>query len=157
MSKAPQIVHFTETRVAELQHRGDPRRLGATIRKFIEWRKQNGLSPHVSDTFNIFYDDEVFTDPSSYRLGLCAAIEQDVEPNSFGVVSRTIPGGRCAILRHVGSEHTLGASIAYLCSEWLTDSGETASDDFPLFCHRVEFFPDVPEDEAVTDLYLPLK
>jgi len=29
--------------------------------------------------------------------------------------------------------------------------------DFPLFMQRVAFFPDVPDSEAVTDIYLPLR
>jgi len=29
--------------------------------------------------------------------------------------------------------------------------------DFPLYVQRVKFFPEVPEHEAVTDAFLPLK
>jgi len=29
--------------------------------------------------------------------------------------------------------------------------------DFPLYCQRISFFPDVPEHETVTDIFLPLK
>ena len=43
----------------------------------------------------------------------------------------------------------------FLYREWLPDSGEELR-DFPLYCERVSFFPDVPEREAITDLYLPL-
>jgi AraC family transcriptional regulator len=150
------IVDFPERRVAVFEHRGDPRRIGASIRKFIEWRKANGLSPRVSDTFNLFYDDETQTDPENFRMDLCASLEHDVEANSFGIISKTIPGGRCAMLRHIGSDDTLRATVACLYSEWLPQSGEEPR-DFPLFCQRVRFFPDVPEHEAVTDVYLPLK
>jgi AraC family transcriptional regulator len=141
------IVDFEETRVAALEHRGDTRHLGASIRKFIQWRKENGLSPRASDTFNVFYDD---------GLDLCVSTERDVASNSSGIIGKTIPGGRCALLRHVGSDDTFGETVAYLYSEWLPQSGEELR-DFPLFCRRVEFFPDVPEHEAVTDVYLPLK
>jgi AraC family transcriptional regulator len=72
------------------------------------------------------------------------------------VIAKLIPAGRCAVLRHVGSDDTLGQTIAYLYSEWLPQSGAELR-DFPLFCERVEFFPDVPEHEAVTDVYLPLR
>jgi AraC family transcriptional regulator len=148
MSRQVKIVEFAETRVAALEHRGDWRRLNVSLRKFIEWRRQNGLPPRISDTYNIFHEGD--------DIDLCASTDRDVESNSFGVVAKTIPGGRCAMLRHIGSEGTLGLSIAYLCSEWLPESGESLR-DFPLFCHRVEFFPDVPAHEAVTDLYLPLE
>ena len=29
--------------------------------------------------------------------------------------------------------------------------------DFPLYFQRVSFFPDVPEHEAITDVFLPLR
>jgi AraC family transcriptional regulator len=150
------IVNFPDTRVAALEQRGDPRLLGNSIRTFIEWRKQNNLSPNVSATFNIAYDDPDETDPNAFRFDLCAAIERSIADNPFGIVEKTIPGGRCALLRHVGSEDHLAQSVRYLCLEWLPHSGEELR-DFPLYFQRVSFFPDVPEHETVTDVYLPLK
>jgi DNA gyrase inhibitor GyrI len=41
------------TPVAILEHRGDRATLGATIERFIAWRKAAGLSPETSSTFNI--------------------------------------------------------------------------------------------------------
>lgn len=149
------IVDFQETPVAMLTHRGDPARLGDTIRRFIAWRKERGLSPHVSDTYNLFHGNPYETPPSEFRLDLCASTEQPVEPNDTGVVSSVLPAGRCARLRHIGSDDGLDASMSYLYGEWLPANGETLR-DFPLFCRRVQFFPDVSEREAITELYLPL-
>jgi AraC family transcriptional regulator len=150
------IVTFPETRVAVLEHRGDPARIGDSVRTFIEWRKQNGASPKVSATFNVLYDDPNETSPDQFRLDLCAGIERPVADNPFGVVEKKIPAGRCAVLRHVGSDDTLGESLRYLYSTWLPASGEEPR-DFPLFLQRVRFFPDVPEHEAVLDVFLPLR
>ena len=150
------IVNFNDTKVAVLEHRGDPRLIGNSVRRFIEWRKQNRGSPKISATFNIYYDNASEAAPEDYRLGICAAIDKDVADNPFGVTSGMIPGGRCAVLRHFGSDDTLGETVSYLYSEWLPDSAEELR-DFPLYCQRVEFFPDVPENEAITDLFLPLK
>ncbi len=149
------IVDFPETRVAALEHRGDPRRLGDSIRAFIAWRRGNGLPPRVSATFNVLYDDPTTTRPEAFRLDLCAATSRPVAENPFGVVGKTIPGGRCARLRHVGSDDTLGEAVRYLYSTWLPASGEELR-DFPLFVQRVRFFPDVPEAEAVSEVHLPL-
>lgn len=147
------IQDFPETRVAVLEHRGDPRRIGDSIRQFIEWRKQNRLPPRVSATFNLLYAPT--ESPDDFRLDLCAAITSDIVPDSSGVTQRSIPAGRCAVLRHVGSDDTLGAAIHYLYSTWLPKSGEEPR-NFPLFVRRVRFFPDVPEHEALTELYLPI-
>jgi AraC family transcriptional regulator len=151
------IVDFAATRVAVLEHHGDPNRIGDTIRSFIEWRKQNGFPPKVSATFNLFYGgDPDDTDPEQFRLDLCAAIDRPVAPNEIGVVERTIPAGRCAVLRHIGSDDTLAQTMRYLYATWLPASGEEPR-DFPLFAQRVRFFPDVPEHEAVVDVFLPLR
>ena len=155
-AKQVEIVVFGETKVGVLEHRGDPRRIGDTIRTFIEWRRETHLPPGVSATFNLLYGDPATTPPDEFRLDLCAAVKGDVAPNAFGVIGGTIPRGRCAVLRHVGSGDTFGATFKYLYSEWLPRSGEEPR-DFPLFLRRVRFFPDVPEHEAVTDVYLPLK
>ena len=150
------LITFKETKVAVLEHRGDPNLIGNSVRKFIEWRKQNNLLPQVSATFNILYDNRSQTSPDDYRFDICASTRRDVADNPFGVVEKTIPSGRCAVLRHIGSDANLGESITYLYSKWLPLSGEEPR-DFPLFLQRVSFFPDVPQHEAITDVFLPLK
>lgn len=150
------IVNVDETRVAVLEHRGDPQLIGDSIRTFIDWRRQNGLSPKVSATFNILYDNPAEVEPENYRLDLCAAVDGEVAVNEQGVIAKTIPGGRCAVLHHVGPDDTLGETIGYLYAEWLPQSGEEPG-DFPAYLQRVSFFPDVPETEAVTDIFLPLR
>ncbi len=134
------IVDFPATRVAALEHRGDPRRLGASIRRFIEWRKANRLPPRLSDTFNIAYDDPEQTPAEDFRFDLCAATERDIEPNDNGVVAKTIPAGRCAVIRHIGSDDLLVTTVAFLYAEWLPVSGEEPR-DFPLYFQRVSFSP----------------
>lgn len=148
------LMDFPETLVAALEHRGDPNRIGDSIRSFIAWRKQHHLHPSRHATFNIFYDDPYQVAPEDYRIDLCVAVDRDIPGD--GIVHKIIPAGRCALLRHIGSDDHLHASIAYLYSEWLPQSGEEPR-DFPLFAQRVTFFPDVPEHEAVVDVFLPLR
>ena len=144
---------------------GDPRRhagtpwrelqLGDSIRTFIEWRKVNRLPPKLSATFNIAYDVPDEVPAGEFRFGLCAATDRPIAPNDSGVREMVIPAGRCALLRHVGSDDRLGDSIRHLYGAWLPTSGEETR-DFPLFMQRVRFFPDVADSDAVTDIYLPL-
>lgn len=150
------IIDFNEIKIAALEHRGDPKLIGDSIRKFIEWRKLHQLSPRVSDTFNILYDDPFDTEPEKFRLDICVSTERELAAPALGIVSKIIPNGRCATLRHIGSDDTFGAALSFLYSEWLPQSGEELR-DFPLYCQRVSFFPDVPEHKAVTDVFLPLK
>lgn len=150
------LVEVPDTRVAALEHRGDPARIGESVRAFIEWRRAMGLSPQTSATFNILYDDPAAVAPQDFRIDLCAATDADVPPNRAGIVAKTIPSGRCAVLRHVGSDDGLGRAIRHLYGTWLPHSGE-ALRDHPLYCQRVKFFPEVPEHESVFDVFLPLQ
>ena len=65
-------------------------------------------------------------------------------------------GGRCAVLRVVGNTDNLEPAALYLYRDWLPASGEEAR-EFPIYCQRLSFFPEVPEHEAVAELFLPLK
>ncbi|MEY2930215.1 MAG: hypothetical protein RL033_964 [Pseudomonadota bacterium] len=150
-----QLRNFPETRSAVLPHRGDPALLGESLRRFIDWRQENRLPPARSATFNLLYDDPGDTPPEQFRLDLCAATDAAVAANRHGVVPYTLPAGRCAVLRHVGPDDTLGSSLRYLYCEWLPQSGE-ALRDFPLFLQRLSFLPDVPERELTSDIFLPL-
>jgi AraC family transcriptional regulator len=150
------IVDFPVTPVAAARHLGDPARIGDAVRRLIAWRKENALPPKVSATFNILYDNPETTPASEFRFDVCAATPREVGPNAHGVAGQVIDGGRCAVLRHVGSDDLLAQAVHYLYADWLPQSGEEAR-DYPLFVQRVTFFPDVPENEAVTDIFLPLK
>jgi AraC family transcriptional regulator len=150
------VVEFATTRVAVLEHRGDPAQLDASVQRFVAWRRQNDLPPAASATFNILYDKLPASDPSEFRFDLCAATDRDIAANEFGIISKTIPGGKCAVLRHVGSEAGLGETLYCLYAQWLPDSGEELR-NFPVFFQRVSFFPEVPAHQAVTDVFLPLE
>jgi len=149
------IVDFPAVKVALLEHRGSPERYGETLRVFIGWRRRTGLSPAVSATYNVVYDDPSTTPPDEHRFGLAAATDRPIAPNDEGVTGATLPAGRCAVIRHHGSDDLLGHTLRFLYAEWLPQSGE-ALRDVPLVFQRVSFFPDVPEAEAITDVFLPL-
>ncbi|WP_296227008.1 AraC family transcriptional regulator [Ralstonia sp. UBA689] len=151
-----EIVQREDVPVAAIEHRGSPAQLGDTIRAFIAWRREHRLSPAVSATYNIVYNNPDDVPPEAFRMDICAAARAPIAPNAAGIVGKTLAGGRYAVLRHTGSDDTLDQSAAYLYAEWLPGSGE-ALRDAPLLFQRVRFYPDVPEHEAVTDILLPLK
>lgn len=151
------IIEFPTTTVAALEHRGPVELLNDSVGQFIAWRKQSKLSPvTTSSTFGIAYDDPKSTPPEDFRFDICGSIADAVPQNPQGVVTKVIPGGRCAMLRHKGSHDTMDPKVYYLYGEWLPDSGELLR-DFPCFFHYQNFFPEVAEHELITDIYLPLK
>lgn len=86
----------------------------------------------------------------------CVGTDRPIEANGERIKAGEIPGGRCAVLRVVGNTGNLEPAALYLHRDWLPASGEEAR-DFPIYCQRLSFFPEVPEHEAVAELFLPLK
>ena len=82
--------------------------------------------------------------------------ERPIDPDWGGIEAGVIPAGRCAVLTVVGQTDDLERAALYLYRDWLPASGEEAR-DFPLYCQRLSFFPEVPAHETVAELFLPLK
>ena len=150
-----EIIDFPETLVAAIEHRGTPDSEHESVRRLIAWRIEHGYPPARHRTFGIHFDDPLTTSPELYRADFCISVEQEIAPNSHGVVNKMIPGGRCAKLRHFGSRENIQAA-RYLVETWLPQSGE-ALRGFPLIFHYVNVGPDISEEDFVTDLYLPIK
>jgi AraC family transcriptional regulator len=151
-----EIINFPETKIAVYEHYGPPHTLKNSITKFIEWRRAKKLPPHKHATYNILYDDPTITADDEYRFDLCCAVSRDLSDPDHGIVMKSIPAGKCAKIRHTGPDHLLDDKVRYLIGDWFTVSNE-ALRDFPIFFERVSFFPDVPEREMITDIYLPLE
>lgn len=151
------IIDFEETMVAVYEHRGAPALIFESVREFIDWRKTSGLSPiATSRTFGVVYDDPETTKPDAFRFDVCGEVDATVPQNPQGVITKRIPAGRCATVRHFGSPDRIAESAYYLYRNWLPESDEELR-DFPMFFHYVKKVPDVSEHEQITDVYLPLK
>lgn len=150
-----ELVDFPETPLMVLMHRGDPTLLGETIRRFIDWRRAHKLPPQRFATFNLAYDDPATTPAEAYRFGLGVATHQNYPSDDSGLAPLTIPAGRCAKIRHIGPDSGIAGAVLFLYRVWLPQSGLIPR-DFPLFFQRVTLFPDVPEADMVTDIFLPI-
>ena len=150
-----QVVVFPETKVAAVEHRGPPQMEHETARRLIAWRQRHQLDRDRHRSYGVHYTDPYTTPPADHRVDFCLSIEFDVAPNEEGVLNKVIPGGRCALARHLGSRAHNAAAV-FLYREWLPQSGETLG-DFPIFFHYVNVGPEVKEHDMITDVYLPLR
>lgn len=149
------IVEFPETRIAAVEHRGGPDTEHETARRLIEWRIANRLSPQHHRTFGIHHTDPRTTPAADQRVDFAVEFEPDVPANRYGVVGKCIPGGRCAVARHMGSRASNSTAVAPF-ELWLPQSAE-ALRDFPIFFHYVSVGLDLKASDMVTDVYLPLR
>lgn len=78
-----------------------------------------------------------------------------IAPNPFGVREITIPGGRCAMLRHAGSTDHINETIHPFYRDWLPQRSEQLA-EHPLFFHYLSAYPETPMDQWQTAIYIPL-
>ena len=151
------IVNFPEVKVAALEHYGPPGLVNESVRRFIEWRMHSGQSPAASSrTFGIPYSNPDTTPAQEFRFAICGEIHEAVAPNEFGVHQIVIPGGRCVVVRHAGSPDHIGETIYPIYRDWLPASGEELRDQ-PLFFNYLSAYPETPQDQWQTDVYVPLQ
>lgn len=150
-----ELVDFPETRVAAIEHLGSTANIYDSTRKLIEWRQQNRVPPTPAHrTYGVHHDLRTHAE-SGYRMDICVSFDREVAPNPQGVVVKTIPGGRCARVRYIGSRDYIPV-VAPLFNDWLSQSGEQLR-DFPIFFHYVNVGPEVRDHDMITDVYLPLR
>ncbi|WP_334597580.1 AraC family transcriptional regulator [Pseudomonas alvandae] len=151
------IVECPGIKVATLEHRGPPGLVNESVRQFIKWRVRSGQSPvATSRTFGIPYGNPDTTPPHAFRFAICGEIDEEVAPNEFGVQPLVIPGGRYVVVRHAGSPDHIGETIYPIYRDWLPASGEELRDQ-PLFFHYLSVYPETPQDQWQTDVYVPLQ
>ncbi|NVK22920.1 MAG: GyrI-like domain-containing protein [Kangiellaceae bacterium] len=151
------IIDFNQLQVALLSHTGAPKKLNHSIANFIEWRKSTNYSPiTTSRTFGIAYNDPNAVAEEDFKFDVCASVTEAISENPQGVTNSIIPHGRCATLIHYGSHDLMGDKIYYLYRDWLPQSGESLR-SYPCFFEYKNFFPQVPESELVTIIYLPIE
>lgn len=150
-----ELVQYPATEVALLVHTGPVQQLRLSIGKFIQWRKQHGVSPARHKTFNFLYDDPNTTVPEQFRFGLASEFSGQVPANDVGVHNARIPAVTCARVRYMGSDDQLADIVHYLYRHWIHEQNAEPA-DFPLFYERIQFYPDVPASQAITDVYLPV-
>jgi len=149
------IVDFPRVRVAAVEYLGPEQQVFSATRKLIEWRRENKVPSSAGCTYGVVYSDPVSADPEMYRFDVCVSYDKEIAPNTRDVISKVIPPGRCALVRHNGSRDKIPA-VDYLYREWLPDSQETLR-DYPVFFHYLNVGPDVSDEDMITDVYLPIQ
>jgi AraC family transcriptional regulator len=146
-------VNFSSTRMAVVEHVGPRAQVPVALLKLNEWREANADKHRIGAAYGIYPCNPETTPPEQFRAEFGLAVDRAVTGEH--VVNKSIPGGRCAVLRNVGA-YDATAAATWLYRQWLPDSGEQLR-PFPMFCEFVNFGIDVPENAKTIDIYLPLR
>lgn len=146
-----------ERRLAVLEHRGDPKKVGDSVNQLIHWAKSQSmdLKPKPGEAFGLAYDDPKITPPQEFRFDLGITVPSQVKLEGK-IVEKFLPAGRYAVVMHKGSREGIGETIYHLYHDWLPNSGEELGDLPCVFCYY-NFDHEVAETELLTECWLLLK
>jgi len=151
------IKNRDKTRLAVVEHRGDPQFIAESVNKLIEWAKKQSinLKPKPGESFAIAYDDPKTTPAAEFRLDLGIKIPENLKLDG-DIIEQYLPAGRYAIALHKGSRDNIGDTVYSLYRDWLPNSNEQLGDLPCIFCYY-NFEHEVAETELLTECLLLLK
>ncbi len=152
------IVVFESIDLAVYQHRGPVALLAQSIQQFIQWRRREKLSPKISRTFNLVYDDPSQVQPQDYRFDLAVEIKDAHKNLNFAdnISKQTLATRHCAYCRHIGSDQNIGQTVQSLIV-FVKNHQDWQVSAEPVIFERITFFPDVSENKMITDVFLSLQ
>jgi AraC family transcriptional regulator len=152
-----EVKNLAARRLAVLEHRGDPKLVGDSVNKLINWAKAQpiNLKPKAGEAFGFAYDDPKLTPAADFRFDLAITIPEQLNLKGE-IIEKRLPAGRYAVAMHKGSRDNIGNTIYALYRDWLPNSGEELSDLPCIFCYY-NFDHEVAETELLTECWLLLK
>jgi len=151
------IKNIGARRLAVLEHRGDPNKMGDSLNKLIGWTKAQSmnLKPKAGEAFGFAYDDPKITPPEDFRFDFALTVPEGLKL-SGDIIEKQLPAGRYAVAMHKGSRDNIGDTVYGLYHDWLPKSNEELGDLPCIFCYY-NFDHEVAETESLTECWLLLK
>ncbi|WP_419778957.1 AraC family transcriptional regulator [Maridesulfovibrio sp.] len=144
-----------ETQVVFIRHMGPYFEVPKAWDKLCGWGYGNGLIKADTEFLGLSYDDPDITPAEKIRYDASLSINEEVEtPAEMGI--QVIPGGKYAVTTHYGPYEGLHAAYRELYGKWLPSSGYQLKNIVPSFEKYIKVPPDVPPEEAVTELWLAI-
>jgi AraC family transcriptional regulator len=150
-----EIADLPELTVATVHHSGPYNQINRAFEKLGAIAGPAGLfgQPGVQ-MIGLFYDDPESTAPEQLQSDAGLVVPSGTAVPQ-GLATTRVPAGRYAKTTHRGSYETLGDTWSRLMGEWLPASGHRLKDGPSIEIYR-NTPGDVPKEQLVTELYLPL-
>ncbi len=141
-----------------MRHVGPYQGIADVFGRLAAWAIGAGLVTPDTRFIGIYHDDPREVDEAKLRSDACITLDRDVPlpdgPLPDDVIRIDLPGGRHAVIRHLGPYPELSKTYELIYGTWLPKSGETpigvAYEDYLNNANEV-----APED-LITDIYVPL-
>ncbi len=151
------IKNITEKRLAVVEHRGDPKKMGVSVSQLIDWAKAQSINvkPKAGEAFGFAYDDPATTPKEEFRFDLGITIPESLKLKGK-VTEKRLPAGRYAVTMHKGSRDNISDTVYGLYRDWLPTSQEELGNLPCIFCYY-NFEHEVAETQLLTECWLLLK
>ncbi len=114
-----------------------------------------GLLGPKAAFLGISMDDPNVTDTAKLRYQACVTVPvETLVAGSIG--KKVVAGGRYAIFTHKGSYNHFHEIYNYIFGVWMVESGEKLRDEV-TFEKYINSPGEVPEDELLTEIYVPVE
>ncbi len=139
-----------------MRHVGPYNGIAGVFGRLAAWANGAGLVTPQTRFIGIYYDNPREVDADQLRSDACITVDRPLPdgPLADGVTEIDVPGGRHAVIRHLGPYPELSKTYDWIFGTWLPDSGETpagvAYEDYLNNANEI-----APED-LITDIYVPL-
>lgn len=150
-----EITEEPPRRIAAVAHTGPYAEIGAAFEKLSAIISARGLWPAVRGGVAVCYDDPAAVEPRALRSHAGFVLDEAAAMPA-GLDEVRIAPGPAAVLRFKGPYAGLEAAYGYLYGTWLPASGREPA-DAPVYEVYLNGPADVPPEELLTDIVVPLK
>lgn len=155
LSMNVQIKQLPPRKVVFVRHTGPYSQCQKAWEKLCTWAGPRGLFQPGVEFIGLCHDDPEITPPENVRYDACITVQTDVQPEGeIGV--QTIPDGLYAMMTHYGSYNKLSETYAAICGQWAPANGYEIR-SLPSMEIYVNAPEDAPEEELITDIYVPIE
>jgi DNA gyrase inhibitor GyrI len=141
-------------RVAFVRNVGPYQECGPTWEKLLKFATEHGLVSSKTLRIGVCYGDPEITPPEQLRYDACLTVNDQFQATGeVGV--QELPGGQYAVLTLRGPYSGLAGAYRWFFNEWLPTSGRELRTT-PCLEVYVTDPKTTPQEEAVTEIYLPL-
>lgn len=149
-----EIVEMAPMRPWVVRHRGPMTTVKDTYSRLWQWQIENGIAGRTKEAVGICYGDEKSGDDDfRYYAGI---IWDEPVKASDAVEALTIPGGKYANYRLIGSHDGIPVAFERLYGEWLPKSGCVPDNRPAIEIYRNNPF-NTAANELITDLLIPIR
>nr|WP_272211319.1 AraC family transcriptional regulator [Marinicella sp. W31]MDC2877204.1 AraC family transcriptional regulator [Marinicella sp. W31] len=142
-------------RLAGLPHRGSYMDIDKAFGPAAGLMAAAGAFGPDTEMIGVYYDDPGITDEAALNSFAGLTLPESAEVPE-GLESRTVAGGRYAVLTHTGPYAELHKAYHWFYGSWLPAAGQEPADAPPCEIYRNN--PrDTPPGELITEICVPLK